>query len=83
MANGQITKWGNSLALRIPATHARELGIRAGTNVETRIEGNALVVINADAEPSFTRAELKKALKGLGNRRVLVDYGRPAGDELL
>ena len=33
----QIEKWGNSLALRIPAEVVRQLGLREGATVEARL----------------------------------------------
>ena len=30
----QVAKWGNSLAVRLPASLARELGLKAGDRVE-------------------------------------------------
>lgn len=30
----QVAKWGNSLAVRIPAELARQLGIKEGDNIE-------------------------------------------------
>ena len=35
--NLQISKWGNSLALRIPSEVVRRLGLRAGATVEAQI----------------------------------------------
>jgi antitoxin MazE len=33
----QIAKWGNSLALRIPAEVVRQLGLREGATVEAQL----------------------------------------------
>lgn len=42
----QVAKWGNSLAVRIPADVARTLGLREGDEVELRaLNGNELAVI--------------------------------------
>ena len=35
--NLQVAKWGNSLALRIPAEVVRRLGLREGATVEAQI----------------------------------------------
>ncbi|MBK6743626.1 MAG: AbrB/MazE/SpoVT family DNA-binding domain-containing protein [Hydrogenophilales bacterium] len=32
-----ISKWGNSLAFRIPAEYARQLGVKDGDNVEAKL----------------------------------------------
>lgn len=42
----QVAKWGNSLAVRIPANVVRALGLREGDEVELRaLNGNELAVI--------------------------------------
>lgn len=33
----QVAKWGNSLALRIPADYARSAGLKEGDNVDARL----------------------------------------------
>ena len=33
----QVSKWGNSLALRIPAEVVRRLGLREGTTVDAQL----------------------------------------------
>lgn len=33
----QIAKWGNSLALRIPADYARRAGLKAGDHVQAHV----------------------------------------------
>jgi antitoxin MazE len=40
----EFVKWGNSLALRIPATFAKQVGATAGKRAEMSIEGGALII---------------------------------------
>lgn len=40
----QVAKWGNSLAVRLPASLARELGLKEGDRVELLPEKGALKV---------------------------------------
>ena len=40
----RITKWGNSLALRIPAPFAREVGIGEGTDVDIALDAGRIVI---------------------------------------
>jgi antitoxin MazE len=35
----QVARWGNSLAIRIPAAVAEALDLRAGDEVQIRLEG--------------------------------------------
>jgi antitoxin MazE len=42
--NAQVVKWGNSLAVRIPGTYARELGPAECAELElTRVDGGLLL----------------------------------------
>lgn len=34
----QVSKWGNSLAVRLPSMVVRELGLREGDEVDLRVE---------------------------------------------
>lgn len=37
MMNLQVAKWGNSLAVRIPADYVREIGVTEGDQLEARL----------------------------------------------
>lgn len=37
MMNLQITKWGNSLAVRIPASYVRQIGIKEGDQLQAHL----------------------------------------------
>ena len=39
-----VAKWGNSLAVRLPAALVRELGLREGDAIELRADGRGLAV---------------------------------------
>lgn len=42
--NTQVGKWGNSLAVRIPGTYAKELDLEEGVELEvTRVDGGLLL----------------------------------------
>ncbi|MDR3471830.1 MAG: AbrB/MazE/SpoVT family DNA-binding domain-containing protein [Devosia sp.] len=36
----QISKWGNSLAIRLPAAVVEALGLREGDDIELHVEGD-------------------------------------------
>ncbi len=76
-----IVKWGNSLALRIPAAIAKQMEVEEGAKVEFRVEGKRLVVERAVELPKFSHQELVKALRKF--KAELVDLGRPRGKEVL
>ena len=82
MSIQQVLKWGNSLALRIPAAIAKQMRVSAGGKVEIRLEGSKLVIEPAAEElPKFTRSDLLRALKAVKAREDVL--GRPRGREVL
>ena len=56
MSNAKVQKWGNSMALRIPAATMRAWGISEGQSVALKIERGALVA--RPAQPRYTLDEL-------------------------
>lgn len=73
-----VTKWGNSLALRIPQRLAAQLGVMENSNVSLRIEGKGRLVIERELSieemlESFTEE----------NRHELVDFGPPVGKKVI
>ena len=52
----QIAKWGNSLAVRLPAKLVEEMGLREGDHVEVaRLEGGLAVFKRLKAEEALER----------------------------
>ena len=45
--NLQVAKWGNSVALRIPAEFVRRLGIKEGDQVQVNLTADAGICIHA------------------------------------
>ena len=43
--NLHIAKWGNSLALRIPAEYIRQVGLKEGDNVEANLTADGGIAI--------------------------------------
>jgi antitoxin MazE len=60
----QVAKWGNSLAIRIPAAVAQALDLRAGDEVEIHIEGTREFAVSR--KPS--REDLLKRLRAMRGR---------------
>ncbi|MEI7784813.1 MAG: AbrB/MazE/SpoVT family DNA-binding domain-containing protein [Betaproteobacteria bacterium] len=56
----QVNRWGNSLAVRLPAQLARQLGLEAGSQVSAELtpEGALKLSPRAPLRPASTRAEL-------------------------
>jgi antitoxin MazE len=45
--NLQIAKWGNSLAVRIPASYVRSIGIKEGDQVQVSLSIDGAMTIRA------------------------------------
>jgi antitoxin MazE len=77
--NATVQKWGNSLALRIPSSVAKDIQLHQGSAVELAVEDGKMIV-----KPSKKRkASLAQLLKGVtkDNRHSEQDWGAPVGLE--
>jgi antitoxin MazE len=50
----QVSKWGNSLAVRLPSAVVEALDLKEGDHIEIRIDGERAFEVRRD--PSRTRA---------------------------
>ena len=75
-----LHRWGNSVGLRVPKALLAQLGLREGSEVDVRIEGERLVI----ELHRPTRLTLKDVLKGFtpDNRPGEIGWGKPAGKEV-
>ena len=74
--NLQIAKWGNSLAMRLPADLVRRFGLRDGDTVEAQFTAEgALTIRPAGWNRRHFAAELASA-------REALPMGRPVIDEI-
>ena len=77
--NIQVGKWGNSLAVRIPGTYAKELNLEEGADLEvTRVDGGLLL---RPRKREYTLEELLKRIKP-ENIHGETDWGPPVGREV-
>ncbi|KAB0498277.1 AbrB/MazE/SpoVT family DNA-binding domain-containing protein [Pseudomonas lini] len=74
-----IKKWGNSLALRLPASVLGGTVFELDLEVDVRVEGTRLIV-----EPVREPIDLAALLATVTpeNRHELVDWGPPVGKEV-
>jgi antitoxin MazE len=75
----QVSRWGNSLAVRIPSKAAQSLGVVEGTVAELTVRGDQMTI-----RP--TRAyRLKDLLAGITKENLHgeVNTGRPRGAEVV
>ncbi len=72
----QIAKWGNSLAMRLPAELVRRFGLREGDSVEAQLTADgALTIRPAGWNRRAFAAELTAA-------RETLPMGRPVVEQL-
>ncbi len=78
----RVQRWGNSLAVRIPADLAAACSIAEGSEVEVRQEGEALVL--TPEQPRRKRYALARLVSRItrANRPAPIDWGRPRGREV-
>ena len=73
-----ISKWGNSLALRIPAAVAEIVGLEEGTEVDLKVSAGSLIV-----KPVRRRFALKELIARITpeNSHREIDWKGPVGKE--
>jgi antitoxin MazE len=76
----QVSRWGNSLGLRIPRAYALEAQIEEGTQVTVTVEEGRLIV--TPVRPA--RLSLEELLAGITpeNCHRETDWGAPRGNEV-
>ncbi|SDZ21154.1 antitoxin MazE [Thermoactinomyces sp. DSM 45892] len=75
-----VSKWGNSLAIRIPNHVAEMLSIENGSEMEMVVEGQEIKLIPMKQRPTLEELLAKVTPE---NRHHEVDFGEAEGAELL
>jgi antitoxin MazE len=76
----KVRKWGNSLALRIPASFASEARVRAGTPVDISVRDGALFIRRVNPRKYRLAALLRKVTKA--NLHAEISSGPAIGREV-
>ncbi len=78
--NATVQKWGNSLALRIPSSIAKDIRLRQGSAVDIAIEGGKMIV----KPEKKKKPSLSQLLNGVtkDNCHTEQDWGAPVGREI-
>jgi len=71
---------GNRVGLRLPKPLLEQLGLKAGSEVDVKVEGNCLVIEPAHRR-RYTMAELLEGFTP-DNRPGEADWGKPVGGEV-
>ena len=76
--NGKVSRWGNSLGIRIPKQLAEEVRLQEGDEIEIYREENRLILA-----PQKKQYTLEQLLDGMGEEHLHseVDWGEPVGQE--
>ncbi|WP_187371416.1 AbrB/MazE/SpoVT family DNA-binding domain-containing protein [Methylobacterium oryzihabitans] len=77
----QLSKWGNSLAVRLPAHALKDVGLGEGSQVDLTVEDGRLVLSPVAHRPRYTLDEL---LEGFKEEHVHEESfaDRPRGQEI-
>ena len=78
--NTTVQKWGNSLALRIPRSVAKDIHLQQGSVVDmTLVAGK--IVVKPRRQRHYGLAQLLRGVTKR-NRHAEVDWGRRVGQEV-
>lgn len=77
--NQHVRKWGNSAAVRIPASILAAAGLQAGDAVELREENGRIIIEKAQPQ-TITLEWLLEGIT-LDNLHPEIDFGPPVGKE--
>jgi antitoxin MazE len=61
----QVSKWGNSLAVRLPSDVVSALNLKEGDQIEIRIADDRVFVVRRDQSKSRALARLRKLRRPL------------------
>jgi antitoxin MazE len=73
-----LQKWGNSIGVRLPQPMLEQVGLQEGSQVEVLAEGDHLVIQRKRLKLADLLAQCKP-----GNRPDPIDFGPPAGREII
>ncbi len=78
----QLKKWGNSLALRVPARLLAELDLSENSIVDLRVEDGRLII--APVQRRKWKYSLEELLAGVSEENIHPEThrGSPAGEEM-
>jgi antitoxin MazE len=75
----RISKWGNSLAVRIPKHIGAEIELAEGTEIELSVHNGSIIIT-----PVSSNYHLEDLVQGITaeNRHTETDWGTPEGAEV-
>jgi antitoxin MazE len=83
MAIQTLKRWGNSLAVRIPASVATEVAFTEGQEVDVQVLDGQVMLRPHTGIRRFSRERLiQQYREGKLQQHELVDFGEPQGTEI-
>ena len=81
----KLTKWGNSLGVRVPKAAAEAAGLKVGTEVDVVVEGRDLRIRRSIPLKYYRLEDLIAEMDRLGpeNQPETVDWGPDVGSEII
>ena len=80
MSSQTISKWGSSLAFRLPAAFAKQMRLEEGAKVQLAIDGKRLVIQRI--EPAPDAKVFFAAVKASQSTHDLIAVGKARGKEI-
>ena len=80
MSTQTISKWGSSLAFRLPAAFAKQMRHEEGAKVRLAIDGKRLVIQRVESEPDAK--VFFAAVKASQSTHDLIAVGKARGKEI-
>lgn len=78
----KVTKWGNSLGVRVPASLAAQVGLKAGSEVNLIAEGRAIKLVPLGVPHRYTLDELLAGVTK-ANTHPQISTGPDVGREVI
>ena len=75
-----ISKWGSSLAFRLPAAFAKQMRLEVGAKVQLAIDGKRLVIQRVESTPDSKA--FFAAVRESQSTHGLVSVGKASGKEI-
>jgi len=78
MTYATVTKWGNSLGVRIPQAYAAQIGFKENTQISMEMTSDSIVL----KKRGMSLDELLSDITP-NNRHELIDFGADCGKEII
>jgi len=80
----KVQKWGNSLAVRIPKSYAKEINLEEGNQIDIKLDVNK-IIISPKKKKKRNKYTLEELLADVTpeNLHGEIDFGPPVGKEII